>query len=226
MLTLCPAVLMTTSCATAPYNEWDESFADKADGFGDCVLDSGESGECMDTADCAAASGASYPGYCPGASNIQCCVGAGTDDSGSARDEPADDGSWDEPADDGSRDEPPDDGSRDEPEDAPPPRESYQCTFFCFTQFRLDSSWDCHGAHVGEVERLETTGSTMTDAYHAALDICGNLLVAYEMGSELCDWWSWGYDSRITQQRYFYYLTWVDRARPANLDSVCRAVAG
>ncbi len=42
-----------------------------ADGGVACTVAGGETGTCMDVADCA---GTSVPGYCPGPANIQCCV--------------------------------------------------------------------------------------------------------------------------------------------------------
>jgi hypothetical protein len=60
----------------------------------DCtVTATGETGLCMDTAECAALGNhISTPGYCPGAANIECCtattptVDAGTKDSGTVAD--------------------------------------------------------------------------------------------------------------------------------------------
>ncbi|KAM7218178.1 Lysozyme-like domain containing protein [Rhypophila decipiens] len=39
-----------------------------------CTFNTGQSGTCMSTTDCASQGGSSEAGHCPGASNIQCCT--------------------------------------------------------------------------------------------------------------------------------------------------------
>ena len=41
---------------------------------GSCTVNSGASGTCISTSDCATQGGSSEAGHCPGASNIQCCT--------------------------------------------------------------------------------------------------------------------------------------------------------
>lgn len=81
------------SCSTAKRIEYAEDVlarfgsgggSSSSGGSADaCVLDTGETGECMSTEACALLEGhVSTPGFCPGATNIQCCTDPGGGSSG------------------------------------------------------------------------------------------------------------------------------------------------
>ncbi len=63
----------------------DGGVDDAGSPYGTCTdTATGQSGICIDTAQCASEGGTSTPGFCPGPSNIQCCTGIKAKDAGAA----------------------------------------------------------------------------------------------------------------------------------------------